>query len=199
MSKKEKKTKDFKLIVLVSIVGVLTILLLLSSFVIKMYFIDEWTQGDAPFIIFFLKDVVIIGFWGSLSVLFGLFILFGSTYLIVTKKAAKPKKLVGPAAFLTVFCFGFAYLLLGTGWIESVRAAATYYSQGPTETTIILQNYEVIKDMGKFEAANEYVYTSTEGEKFRTNTDFNLPLNTNKEYRITYLPEANYLISIQPE
>ncbi|MCM3587031.1 hypothetical protein M3182_14935 [Mesobacillus maritimus] len=197
--KKNQEKLVFRPILFISISAVLAILLLISIFITDMLFIKNLTQGEAPFIVFFIKDVIVIGFWGSVCLLFGLFILFGSTYAIMTKKAAKPKKLVAPAAFLAIFCFGFSYLLLGSGWVDDATEVKNYYSEGPAEQTIILQDYEVIRDYGRYAAPDEYVYTSTTGEKFRTNTDFSLDLSTNQEYEIQYLPRTKYLIGIQAD
>jgi hypothetical protein len=194
---KDNGNRTFKLILFISVLAVTVVLLLISSFIMEMYFISGWDQGDAPFIILLIKNVIVIGFWGVVCLILGLLILFGSAYAIITKKAAQPNKLVAPASFLVLCCFGFSYFFLGTGWMDYVSDVRSYYSEGPREKTIILQDYEVIRGNGIHDGANEYVYTSANGEKFLTNTVFKFDLTINKEYQIKYLPKTKYLIGIK--
>jgi hypothetical protein len=173
-------------------------LFLLLSPILHIGLFAYWDDGNGPFILIFMREVLITGFWGFILLLAGLFVSIGSTYMIVTKKAFDPKGLIWPATLLTVISLGLAYGFL-RGFFSSGYAsdAITYISQGAEEEVIILEEYKVDRDHGRYSAPTEYRYTSAKGETYTTQTIFEIDEVIGEKYRIIYLPKTKYIIGIE--
>ncbi|RSD28413.1 hypothetical protein [Mesobacillus subterraneus] len=135
--------------------------------------------------------------WGLIFLLAGLFVALGSTYMILTKKAINPKGLIMPGALLTVIFLGLAYGFLGVYWDDYAKDALTYVRQGAEEKIIVLKEYEVDQDFGRFSGPTEYIYITSQGEAFTTQTIFEVDLILGAEYKVHYLSKTNYLVGIE--
>jgi hypothetical protein len=182
--------------IIVAVFALFVIGVYFSLLVTNMTFVKELTEGHYPFIFFFLKDVVVYTAWGGLFVIPGVIVPIGSIYLLLTKKAAKPKKLVLPATFLTVLFLGLAYVFLGIDWMNNIADSKDYFENGPMEKVIVLEEYVVDYPSGSYGGAIDYVYTSVDGEVFKTNTDFEMEWFKNEKYEIYYLPRSKYIVGI---
>jgi hypothetical protein len=178
----------------------LTILFIfmIFPFVMKLDFFSYWDKGNGPFILIFFREVFITGIWGIVFLLFGLFVAIGSTYMILSKKAFNPKGAILPVTLLTVIFLGLAYGFLGGPyWVNYVSDTITYAGQGADEEVIVLKGYEVDRDIGRYSAPTEYLYTSDKGETFTTQTIFEVDLVIGEKYKIQYLPKSKYLVGIE--
>jgi hypothetical protein len=178
----------------------MTILLtfMILPIVMKLDFFSYWDQGNGPFILIFFREVFITGIWGIVCLLFGLFVAIRSTYMILSKKAINPKGAILPVTLLTVLSLSLAYGFLGGPyWVNYVSDAITYVGQGADEKVIVLEGYEVDRDIGRYSAPTEYLYTSDKGETFTTQTIFEVDLVIGEEYKLHYLPKSKYLVGIE--
>ncbi|WP_312095828.1 hypothetical protein [Niallia sp.] len=182
--------------IIVAVFALFVIWVYFSFLITDMKFVDGLTEGHYPFIFFLLKEVIINAAWGGLFLLPGIIVPFGSVYLLLTKKAAEPKKLVLPATFLTIIFLGLAYAILGVDWMDNLADSKDYYENGAMEKVIVLEDYEVIYPSGIYGGAIDYVYTSVDGEEFKTNTDFEIGISANEQYEIHYLPRTKYMVGI---
>ncbi|MEK5379246.1 hypothetical protein [Niallia sp. FSL W8-0635] len=197
-NKEQKQTwwDKWQAYIIVAVFGLFVIGVYFSLLVTNMTFVKGLTEGHYPFIFFFLKDVVVYAAWGGLFVIPGLIVPIGSIYLLLTKKAAKPKKLVLPATFLTVLFLGLAYAFLGIDWMDNITDSKDYFENGAMEKVIVLEDYEADYPSGRYGGAIDYVYTSVDGEVFKTNTDFDLEMHKNEKYEIYYLPRNKYIVGV---
>lgn len=182
--------------VIIAIFALFVIWIYFSLLVTDMVFVKNLTEGHYPFIFFFLKDVILYSAWGGLFLIAGLIVLIGSIYLLLAKKAAEPKKLVMPATFLTIIFLGLAYVFLGIDWINNIEDSRGYLENGAMEKVIVLADYEVDYPSGMYGGAIDYVYTSVDGEEFKTNTNFDIEIYKHEKYEIRYLPRSKYIVGI---
>lgn len=191
-----KKKREISLAVWLSIVLVL-LFLMIAPIIMTLDFFAYWDQGNGPFILIFIREVFLTGIWGLVCLIFGLFVSIGSIYMIVTKKAHDPKGLILPGILLTVISLGLAYGFLGFVWDDFVKDAIMYKNHGPSEKVIVLEEYEVDRDYGKFSGPTDYLYTSENEETFTTQTIFPVDLVIGEKYKIQYLPKTRYLVGIE--
>jgi hypothetical protein len=110
---KETEKKSTKLPPALWVLIIMMAFFLVLTPIMNIDFFAYWDHGNGPFILFFMRGVLITGVWGFILLVAGLFVSIGSTYMIVTKKAFNPKGLIMPAALLSVIFFGLAYGFLG--------------------------------------------------------------------------------------
>lgn len=178
-------------------IGLSVLFLMFAPIIMTVEFFAYWDQGNGPFIVIFMREVFLTGIWGLAFLLLGLFVSVGSIYMILTKKAHKPRGLILPAILLSVIFFGLAYGFLGHDWDDRVKDALTYMDQGPSEEVIVLGEYEVDRDYGQSSGPTEYLYTAKTGETYTTHTIFPVDVVMGEEYKIQYLPRTKYIIRIE--
>jgi hypothetical protein len=192
----KKRKREIPIVLWLSLVlGLL--FLLIAPMIMTLDFFAYWDQGKGPFILIFIREVFLTGIWGLVFLLLGLFVLIGSIYMIVTKKAHDPKGLILPGALLTVITLGLAYGFLGMDWDDYAKDAIAYMKHGPSEKVITLVEYEEDHDYGRYSAPTNYLYTTNNGETFTTQTIFPVDAVIGETYKIQYLPKTNYLVGIE--
>ncbi|HEY4554128.1 MAG TPA: hypothetical protein VIG80_13135 [Bacillaceae bacterium] len=195
MSVGKKKSAQKDKITLKSFIGWL-LLIVLTLYVWNV--ISAWLNNKedfGQFLKFLTVDVLFIKFGAVILLVLGICIFFFCGYLILTKKAAKPKGLILPALLLTAFTTVPGYAL-GHDSMDYFADALSFTKGDVKKETVVITEFRI----KRLKRGRIYHYTFNNGVKIDEMYEGKgfWDVHEGGTYKVRYLPRTKKLLSIEP-
>ncbi|MCM3781564.1 hypothetical protein M3231_01135 [Neobacillus mesonae] len=148
-------------------------------------------EDIGQFIKFLLFDVIMLNGFGITILLAGIFTFSFGAYMIISKKAANPKKMIIPVVLLTTVFLGLGYGLSYNA-IDDFADVGNYLIGNVKEEDLMLKEFLTKTSSDGL----LYSYTFEDGREFVEGYKGLSNVEEGEIYRIRYLPRTMKILSI---